>query len=57
MLETSIVIALIAGIVLIVTLGLKLLYSSKCTEVRCGTCVIKRDVAREQSMRSVISVT
>lgn len=50
MLETAIVISIISGVVIIVSLLIRAVYASKCTDIRCGCIEIKRDVTKEPSL-------
>ena len=53
MLETAVIISIIASATLVVTLIAKLIYSSKCREVSCGCCKIIRDTDHETSVRNI----
>jgi len=50
-LETAVIIAIIAGAVVVVTMLIKSCYMSKCKTVQCGSIKIERDVSHEQSAR------
>jgi hypothetical protein len=54
MVESSIIIALIASSVVIISLVSKLIYSSKCKSIKCCGCEVLRDTANEVSLRHII---
>jgi hypothetical protein len=55
MIENSIIIALIAASVVVVSLVSKLIYSSKCKSIKCCCFEVIRDTDREQSLRNIIT--
>jgi len=51
MLETAVIIAIVAGATAVVCLLIRAIYASKCKTVECGCIKIERQVEIEPSLR------